>query len=315
MQLEFSIISKYFDIKKTKVFKGIGDDAALFTKDKKYYWAISTDTLNEKTHFLPHTSPFNLGWKSLAVNISDINAMGGNAKFALLSISLPDIKESWIKEFSKGFFSCAKKYGVELIGGDTTKGPLSINVCILGDVERKNVLLRSNAKPQDDVWVTGELGLAALGLAALENKVMISPYLKKKAIKALEIPKIYPSKIKKIAKLSNAAIDISDGLTADLYHILKSSEVGADIYLDDLPMNLWIKKNGYYDYGLNGGDDYQLILTASKKNRLKINKLNALPSIKLSRIGVIKKGSKLNIIDSDGKPYNLKIKGFVHFAS
>ncbi len=315
MQLEFSIISKYFDIKKTKVFKGIGDDAALFTKDKKYYWAISTDTLNEKTHFLPHTSPFNLGWKSLAVNISDINAMGGNAKFALLSISLPDIKESWIKEFSKGFFSCAKKYGVELIGGDTTKGPLSINVCILGDVERKNVLLRSNAKPQDDVWVTGELGLAALGLAALENKVMISPYLKKKAIKALEIPKIYPSKIKKIAKLSNAAIDISDGLTADLYHILKSSEVGADIYLDDLPMNLWIKKNGYYDYGLTGGDDYQLILTAPKKNRLKINKLNALPSIKLTRIGVIKKGRKLNIIDSNGKLYNLKIKGFVHFES
>lgn len=196
MQLEFSIISKYFDIKKTKVFKGIGDDAALFIKDKKYYWAISTDTLNEKTHFLPHTGPFNLGWKSLAVNISDINAMGGNAKFALLSISLPDINESWIKEFSKGFFSCAKKYGVELIGGDTTKGPLSINVCILGDVERKNVLLRSNAKPQDDVWVTGEVGLAALGLAALENKVMISPHLKKKAIKALEIPKIYPSKIK-----------------------------------------------------------------------------------------------------------------------
>ena len=104
MQLEFSIISKYFDLKKTKAFKGIGDDAALFIKDKKYYWAISTDTLNEKTHFFPHTSPFNLGWKSLAVNISDINAMGGNAKFALLSISLPDIKESWIKEFSKGFF-------------------------------------------------------------------------------------------------------------------------------------------------------------------------------------------------------------------
>ena len=315
MQLEFSIISKYFDIKKTKVFKGIGDDAALFIKDKKYYWAISTDTLNEKTHFLPHTGPFNLGWKSLAVNISDINAMGGNAKFALLSISLPDINESWIKEFSKGFFSCAKKYGVELIGGDTTKGPLSINVCILGDVERKNVLLRSNAKPQDDVWVTGEVGLAALGLAALENKVMISPYLRKKAIKALEVPKIYPSKIKKLAKLSNAAIDMSDGLTADLSHILKSSEVGADIYLDDLPMNLWIKKNGYYDYGLNGGDDYQLILTASKKNRLKINKLNALPSIKLTRIGVIKKGRKLNIIDSNGKPYNLKIKGFVHFES
>mgnify|MGYP001364376735 FL=1 len=242
MQLEFSIISKYFDIKKTKVFKGIGDDAALFIKDKKYYWAISTDTLNEKTHFLPHTNPFNLGWKSLAVNISDINAMGGNAKFALLSISLPDIKESWIKEFSNGFFCCAKKYGVELIGGDTTKGPLSINVCILGDVERKNVLLRSNAKPQDDVWVTGEVGLAALGLAALENKVMISPYLRKKAIKALEVPKIYPSKIKKLAKLSNAAIDISDGLTTDLSHILKSSEVGADIYLDDLPMNLWIKK-------------------------------------------------------------------------
>ena len=315
MSPEFLLIDKYFNLQKTKAFKGIGDDAALIKKDNNYFWAISTDMLNEKTHFLPNTDPFRLGWKVLAVNISYIYAMGGIPKFALLAIALPKVRSAWLEKFSNGLFSCAKKYKVELIGGDTTKGPLSISICILGEVLKKNVLLRSNAKKEDDIWVTGELGLAALGLASLQNKVKLPQSLSIKAIAALEKPMLHSVIIKKISTLSHSAIDISDGLVADLNHILEASKVGADLLLEEIPMNSWIKKNELFDICLSGGDDYQLLFTAPKKNRNKINLLNKISSIKLSRIGSIKKDKHLNIIDHKGMLYKVKKRGYDHFGT
>ena len=315
MSLENSLINQYFNLYKTKAYKGIGDDAALLKKDDNNFWAISIDMLNEKTHFLPNTSPFNLGWKSLAVNISDIYAMGGIPKFALLAIALPKIKEEWVKEFSNGLFSCAKKYGVELIGGDTTKGSLSISICILGVVPKKNILLRSNANESDDIWVTGELGLAALGLESLKNKIKLPVSLRKKSISALEKPLLYTPIIKKLIKLSHAAIDISDGLISDLTHILEASKVGADIFLKDLPSDRWLKKNKLFDTILCGGDDYQLLFTAPKKNRNKINSIKKISSIKLTRIGTIKKNKGFNIINYDGEFYKIKKGGFNHFET
>ena len=315
MSPEFSLIDKYFNLHKTKAYKGIGDDAALIKKDTNHLWAISTDMLNEKTHFFQNTDPFNLGWKALAVNISDIYAMGGVPKFALLAIALPKVKENWMKEFSNGLFSCAKKYKVELIGGDTSKGPLSISICILGEVLKKNILLRSNAKKEDDIWVTGELGLAALGLAKLKSKIELPQSLSKKAIRALEKPMLHPSIIKSMGRLSHSAIDISDGLIADLTHILEASNVGANIFLKDIPMSTWIKKNKLFDIGLSGGDDYQLLFTAPKKNRNKINLVSKMPSIKLVRIGSIQKDKSLNIIDHKGMLYKLKKGGYDHFET
>ena len=315
MPSEFSLIDKYFNLYKTKAYKGIGDDAALLKKDNNYLWAISTDMLNEKTHFLPNTNPFNLGWKALAVNISDIYAMGGIPKFALLAIALPKLREDWIKEFSKGLFSCAKKYKVELIGGDTSKGPLSISICLLGEVLKNNTLLRSKAKREDDIWVTGELGLAALGLAKLKNKIQLPESLSRKAISRLEKPMLHSSVIQKMAKLSHSAIDISDGLIADLTHILEASKVGACISLQDIPMDPWMKKNKLFDMALSGGDDYQIIFTAPKRNRNKINVISKLPSVKLAKIGVIKKEKHLNIINDKGSQYKIKKKGYDHFET
>ena len=315
MSVEFSIINQYFNLYKTKAYKGIGDDAALIKKDNNSFWAISIDTLNENTHFLPSTSAFNLGWKALTVNISDIHAMGGVPKFALLSIALPKIKTSWIKEFSEGLFSCAKKYDVNVIGGDTTKGPLSISICILGEVLKKNVLLRSNVKKTDDIWVTGEIGLAALGLRSLQNEIKLPKNLMKKSIQALEKPTLHKSMIKKIAKLSHSAIDISDGLIDDLKHILDASKMGANIYLDSLPINPWIRKNKFIEIALNGGDDYQLLFTAPQKNRNKINLLNKNSSLKITKIGSIKKDKGLNIIDNEGGFYKIKKGGFNHFGT
>ena len=315
MSPEFSLIDKYFNLHKTKIFKGIGDDAALIKKDNDYLWAISTDMLNEKTHFLPNTDPFNLGWKALAVNISDIYAMGGIPKYALLAIALPKVKTDWIKKFSNGLFSCAKKYKVDLIGGDTSKGPLSISISILGEVLKKNTLLRSNALIEDDIWVTGELGLAALGLAKLQKKIQLPQNLSKKAIRALEKPMLHSSIIQSMARLSHSAIDISDGLIADLGHILKASKVGADISLKEIPMNSWLTKNKLFDVGLSGGDDYQLLFTAPKKNQNKINLMNKISSIKITRIGSIKKNKHLNIIDHKGMPYKIKKRGYDHFEA
>tara|TARA_B110000238_G_C16098093_1_gene427012 strand:- start:225 stop:1172 length:948 start_codon:yes stop_codon:yes gene_type:complete len=315
MSPEFSLINKYFNSHNTKAFKGIGDDAALIKKNDDYLWAISTDMLNEKIHFFPGTNPFNLGWKVLAVNISDIHAMGGTPKFALLTIALPEIKSLWLKKFSDGLFSCAKKYNVDLIGGDTSKGPLSISICILGEVLKKNVLLRSNAKKNDDIWVTGELGLAALGLANLQKKIKLPQALATKSIKALEKPMLNDAIIIRMSKLSHSAIDISDGFLADLGHILDASKVGADILLNDLPINPWIKNNKLFDMVLTGGDDYQLLFTAPKKNRNKVCLINKESSIQLTRVGEINDKRSLRIINDDGKLYKTNKNGFDHFET
>ena len=314
MLKEFEIIEKIFQKKPSSIYLGIGDDAALFQKDKKEFWVISQDTLNIDTHFLSNTDPENLGWKSLAVNVSDILSMGGNPKYVLLSISVPSANQGWIKKFSNGFFKCAKKYGVELIGGDTTKGSLSISICILGEALQNNVLLRSNAKPDDDIWVTGELGLAALGLKYKKKKFDAPKNLIEKAIKALEKPLPINVNMKELATLCNSAIDLSDGLIPDLNHILNKSALGANIFIESLPTPKWIKNHKSYSLVLSGGDDYQLLLTAPKNNHKKINKFAADNKIKISCIGSMTKTKNIAIIKSDGKLLNYKEKGYDHFA-
>ena len=311
MQIEFKIIEKFFTQNNIKAYKGIGDDAALFKKDDNNLWAISTDTLNENVHFIKNADPYKIGWKAMAVNVSDILAMGASPMFALLAISTPKPNNDWLKQFSKGLFKCCKEFNVELIGGDTTRGPLSINVTVLGDVNKNSVLLRSNAKIEDDIWVTGDLGLAALGLKIIKNKIEAPTVITKKSIQALEKPKLNQFTIDKIKSFCNAAIDISDGFVADLSHILKASKVGASVHLKDIPINKWIKKTGQENLALYGGDDYQTILTASKKMRSKIEKLIHKDNLHLSRVGIITKDKKL-LISDNGKEIKLK-KGFTHF--
>jgi len=313
MKTEFELIEKYFNKKSMKAHKGIGDDAALFERDKDNYWAISTDMLNEKIHFLPNTNPYKLGWKAMAVNVSDILSMGASPMFALLSIALPKSNSEWLKKFSQGFFACCKLYNAELIGGDTTKGPLSINVTVLGSVNKKNVLLRSGAKIEDDIWVTGELGLAALGLKIAKKNITAPSTLSKKSMDALEKPVPDMIAIKKIHSFCNAGIDVSDGFIADLNHILNASKVGAKVFLDDLPINNWLRKNKKVDLALYGGDDYQTILTASKKMRSTIEKLIKKNKLDISRVGFVTRDKKL-VMDDHDKEIKLK-KGYEHFEN
>ena len=314
MTSEFEIIERYFKKKMKQTALGVGDDAAMIHVRNNYQLAISSDMLIENIHFLKNTNPSHLGWKSLAVNLSDIAAMGATPKWATLSISLPKINHAWLKKFSKGFFKCADKFGIDLIGGDTTKGPLSISITIMGESKKDEALLRSGAKINDDIWVTGQLGLASMGLANLQGQLKLPPRIKMKCIRALEIPTPKTLLGSYLSRYANSCIDISDGLIQDLRHILKASKVGASLLLNDIPCEKFIHTSKQYQFVLNGGDDYELLFTAPKKNRTFIKKIAKKTNTPVTMIGNITKKKALNILSEQGKSIKFNPKGFDHFA-
>jgi len=314
MTSEFEIIERYFKKKMKQTALGVGDDAAMIHVRNNYQLAISSDMLIENIHFLKNTNPSHLGWKSLAVNLSDIAAMGATPKWATLSISLPKINHAWLKKFSKGFFKCADKFGIDLIGGDTTKGPLSISITIMGESKKDEALLRSGAKINDDIWVTGQLGLASMGLANLQGQLKLPPRIKMKCIRALEIPTPKTFLGSYLSRYANSCIDISDGLIQDLRHILKASKVGASLLLNDIPCEKFIHTSKQYQFVLNGGDDYELLFTAAKKNRPFIKKIAKKTNTPVTMIGNITKKKALNILSEQGKSIKFNPKGFDHFA-
>ena len=314
MTSEFEIIERYFKKKMKQTALGVGDDAAMIHVRNNYQLAISSDMLIENIHFLKNTNPSHLGWKSLAVNLSDIAAMGATPKWATLSISLPKINHTWLKKFSKGFFKCADKFGIDLIGGDTTKGPLSISITIMGESKKDEALLRSGAKINDDIWVTGQLGLASMGLANLQGQLKLPPRIKMKCIKALEIPTPKTFLGSYLSRYANSCIDISDGLIQDLRHILKASKVGASLLLNDIPCEKFIHTSKQYQFVLNGGDDYELLFTAAKKNRPFIKKIAKKTNTPVTMIGNITKKKALNVLSEQGKSIKFNPKGFDHFA-
>jgi thiamine-monophosphate kinase len=314
MTSEFEIIQRYFKKKMKQTALGVGDDAAMIHVRNNYQLAISSDMLIENIHFLKNTNPSHLGWKSLAVNLSDIAAMGATPKWATLSISLPKINHAWLKKFSKGFFECADKFGIDLIGGDTTKGPLSISITIMGESKKNEALLRSGAKINDDIWVTGQLGLASMGLANLQGQLKLPPRIKMKCIRALEIPTPKTFLGSYLSRYANSCIDISDGLIQDLRHILKASKVGASLLLNDIPCEKFIHTSKQYQFVLNGGDDYELLFTAAKKDRTFIKKIAKKTNTPVTMIGNITKKKALNILSEQGKSIKFNPKGFDHFA-
>lgn len=314
MDREFALIEKFFKKSIKNAPLGIGDDGALIEKNKQTYYVLSQDTLNEGTHFFSNHSPKKLGWKVLAANISDICAMGGTPKYALLSLSIKEINELWLKEFSNGFFSCAKNYGVELIGGDTTKGSTSLSITIIGEVKKKYVLRRNGAQTDEDIWVSGNLGLAALGLSCQLGKISLSGNILNRALSAIEMPKPIKVNMETFAPHFSSAIDISDGLIQDLKHILDQSNIGAKIYCQNIPTASWIKKNNAFNFPLYGGEDYQLLLTSPPKNRKKIIELARKNKIKLSKIGSTTKLKKIQLFDIEDKLITKIKKGFTHFG-
>lgn len=281
----------------SSVVLGIDDDAAVVNVTENHHLVVSTDTLVYGKHFNDTATAEQIGHKSLAVSLSDLAAMAATPRWATLNLTLPEIDMPWMEGFVRGFLKLANKYQVNLIGGDTTQGPLSITVTVFGEVKKDNYLSRSKAQRGDLIAVTGEIGSAAYAL--------YNPYSKLADCLHTPEPQLYISQ--QIKSFAHACIDISDGLLADLGHICKQSGVGAKLSLEQIPVNPIVKNNNpeWINQALSGGDDYQLCFTFSAED------LDKLPA-NCSVIGQTGCGSTVRIFKNN-QEIEVGNKGFVHF--
>lgn len=303
---EFSIIDTYFNRQnKNSVDLGIGDDSALLTPPPQQQLVICADTLVAGRHFPLDTDPHAIGWKSVAVNLSDIAAMGATPHSILLALSLPQIDHDWLKAFSQGLYDCCDQFGVSLIGGDTTQSPhLTLSVTALGWVEIGKAVPRSGAKPGDLICVSGTVGDAAFALNHLGHPLQ----------QRLDYPTPRCQLGTALKGLANSMIDVSDGLAQDLGHILKASGVGAKIALENLPISPTLQAlndEQRWQYALAGGDDYELCFTISPQNYEKL--LQKQLDVSISIIGSIQQQHGLTF-EKDGVDHSLQFNGYQHFA-
>lgn len=318
---EFDIIDRYFTRPSPGTVLGVGDDAALIKPTIGMELAVSTDMLLSGQHFFADADPRGLGHKSLAVNLSDMAAMGARPRWASLALALPEAivraDEKWLEAFADGFFGLAHTHQVELIGGDTTCGPLNICVTIIGEVAKGKALRRSGARSGDDIWISGHLGDAALALAHEQRRIVLEPGEVAACLPALHTPTARVQLGQRLIGLACSAIDISDGLLADLGHILKSSKVAAVIRMNEINCSTAMKKYLPQPLAIKcllaGGDDYELCFTAPKSKRGKILMLSRELGIPLTRIGRIGEGEGLVVLDAEGKLLTLETKGYDHF--
>ena len=312
MPSEFDLIARYFARPTPQAVLGPGDDCALIAPASGMELAITTDMLVSGTHFLPETDPFQLGWKTLAVNISDLAAMGARPRWVLLAGSLPDADESWIAQLADGLFSCARRFAVDLIGGDTTRGPLSIAVTAMGLVEPGRALRRDGARVGDEVWVTGTLGDAAGGLALLDREPV--PALRAR----LDRPTPRVAAGRALAGIATACVDVSDGLLADLGHVCARSHAAAHLDVDALPASAALREAfGEADriaLQASGGDDYELCFTAPADAGADIGAVSAQLGLRITRIGRIVVGEGVHPVDAKSQPWSSPRRGYDHFA-
>lgn len=314
---EFDLIRRYFTRATPGAVLGVGDDAALLRVNAGMELAVSTDMLVSGTHFFADADPFLLGHKVLAVNLSDMAAMGAQPRWATLALSLPEINENWLQQFSAGFFALANQYGVELVGGDTTRGPLNLCVTIMGEVPQGAALRRSGAQVGDDVWVSGSLGDAALALAHLQGKVKLSAGDFMACAPALHKPMPRVALGLALRGVAHGAIDISDGLLADLGHIMECSDVGAEIDFAKLPVSNSLQAYLEQELGkgcvLAGGDNYELCFTASAAHRGEVEEISRQMNLPLTRIGTVTIGKNCTVRSENGSAINIEEAGYDHF--
>jgi thiamine-monophosphate kinase len=313
---EFDLIGRIRDRvgSRADVFLGIGDDAALLRVPPGKLLVVATDTLNVDVHFPADTAAADLGWKALAVNLSDLAAMGARPAWCTLSLSLPHADEAWLDGFLDGFLALAHKHDVALVGGDTTRGPLSICVTVHGLVDPDDVLRRDAAQVDDDIWVTGTLGDAAAALVQLRAGGAADGALRAR----LDRPAPRIEIAQALARIAHAGIDLSDGLLADLGHVCTASGVGAMVELDTLPASsmLAARFNAEARQVLqaSGGDDYELCFTAMPTQRDAIGQLARGHDVPITRVGRILAGTGVNCVDAHGQPWHAPRSGYVHFA-
>jgi thiamine-monophosphate kinase len=320
---EFELIARFFSRppRAASVHLAGGDDAALLAPAPGCELAVSVDMLVGGRHFLADTDPQRLGHKTLAVNLSDLAAMGATPKWALLAGALPDADPVWLGAFARGFYALADAHGVDLVGGDTTRGPLNLCVTILGEVPAGQALLRSGARPGDDVYVSGALGDAALALAAMAGRVRLAGEAYAAARGRLEMPVPRIALGLALRGVATAAIDVSDGLIGDLGHILERSAAGATLELAAIPRSPALARLAGGDDRalaleclLAGGDDYELCFTAPRAAADRVAAIAASTAVPLARIGVITAGSGLVVRDERGMRLPAVARAYDHFA-
>lgn len=314
--MEFDLIEylrRHNPVQRPDVLQGIGDDCARVQVQSGYELAVTTDTLVAGVHFPVDTPPHAIGYKSLAVNLSDLAAMGAEPAWVTLAMTLPSADMAWLASFAEGFFGLAERYGVQLIGGDTTQGPLSITVQAQGFIPRGQAITRGGAKPGDYICVTGFLGEAGLNLLKYKSGEAAAD-----ARNRLNYPE--PRIIAGIALrgIASAAIDVSDGLIADLGHILTQSGVGARLTLEDLPLSAAMLEDQdpakMYELALTAGDDYELCFTIGEQQIERVNQLQYDLKLPIKHIGNIQENPGLRIYRSGGEPLEIANGGYAHFS-
>ncbi len=316
---EFDIIEQVFRARATSgpgVICGIGDDAAILQVPPDHQLVVSTDTLVSGVHFFADADPYDIGYRSLAVNLSDMAAMGAMPAWMTLSLTLPDNDIAWLHKFAEGMFELANQTGVALTGGNMAHGPLSITITIMGTVPTGKALLRSGAKTGDLIYVTGQLGMAALALAITTGEISWQEPAPAACSERLSRPQPRVQAGLALRNLASACIDISDGLAADLGHLLQASGKGAEIRLASLPIDPCfhhLSRQQMYNYALCRGDDYELCFT------LPVQYHKTMPDIEqtgcqFSCIGVIKEVPGIHWIEADGREISLAETGYQHFG-
>lgn len=317
---EFEVIQRYFaglTAPRRDIIRGIGDDAAVLDLPPDHELVAATDTLVAGVHFSEGAAPFDIGFKALAVNLSDMAAMAGEPKWATLALTLPRADAAWLEAFARGFADLAARHEVGLVGGDLTRGPLTVTVQILGVVPRGRALYRGTARPGDRIYVTGELGSAGLALAASGKAAIDGADIPAFCIERLHRPEPRVGIGRCLRGLASAAIDISDGLLGDLQHVVQSSGVGAEVELAKLPMCSTLRAvrdaDARWRIALCAGDDYELCFTIPPGRGAELSRALEGVDPRVTEIGCITAGRGIHWILPDGSSYQPRASAYRHF--
>lgn len=315
--LEFDVIQQYFSkITNTKntsaIPLAIGDDAAIVSLPADKELLICTDTLNENIHFPINTSAYDIAYKALAVNLSDIAAMGGTPKWFTLNVSLPELNSKWLMDFSKGLADLSAEYNLDLIGGDTTRGTLSISITLAGHINKAQAITRSGASVGDKVYLSGCTGEAAYGLACVLDKT-INKSATEYFVKRLNQPDARVHLGQSLLGIATACIDVSDGLLADVKHLTDASQCGIRLNLENIPLPKIDNIEQARKYALSGGDDYELVFTVAAKKQSALDTLIKQSAIKITCIGDVVEQRGIQVLDSNNNAIDLPTLGYEHF--
>ena len=317
---EFDLITRYFKRPAKRSPLGVGDDCALLAPAPGMQLAVSSDMLVEGRHFLSTVDPARLGHKALAVNLSDLAACGAKPLAFTLALALPGVDEPWLEGFSRGLFALADEHGCELVGGDTTRGPLNICITVFGEVPAGAALLRSAARVGDDIWVSGTLGDARLALEVFRGTLALPAEVFAAARQRMEQPTPRVALGQALRGTASSAVDVSDGLVGDLGHILASSRVGATLDADaavsvvSAAASSGLGSDVLRTCALSGGDDYELVFTAAPSARAAVEQAGKESATRVTRIGRIEAEAGLRIVDASGAPVAQRFGSFDHFG-